>query len=243
MVQVEGCDRAKCIRRDVKLGDLIRVLEVTAYKDQVCHCNKIGVMSARYWEMSKVDAARKERNSLLGFQTSLPKKSKKERRKGCSQSRESDSLCWIQELRRTCAPDAVAFVDWLMKNPVFDLSSKDTMVLNIAGGKGDTSLLLSAYGINSAIVDPRQSNISRRQRKLLRRNKEYGNASFTTLNSIFTVESAKSDRDIALLVERCTCIIGLHPDQATDHIVNVAGGEGNPIRHRPVLCLRTRVSE
>jgi hypothetical protein len=109
-------------------------------------------------------------------------------------------------------------------------------VLDVAGGKGELSLFLTLAGVPCTLVDPRPSSgfLSRWQRKLLRRS---GKPPFEVVRELFGdaggEASAKRAREAGL-------IVGMHPDEVTEAIVDAAIRAGTPFAVVP-CCVFTRL--
>uniref|UniRef100_A0A0G4HX71 Methyltransferase domain-containing protein n=1 Tax=Chromera velia CCMP2878 TaxID=1169474 RepID=A0A0G4HX71_9ALVE len=90
-------------------------------------------------------------------------------------------------------------------------------VLDVAGGKGELSLILTLEGIDCILVDPRTvgGKLSRRQRKQMRKS---GRGSFGVLREEFGGSSEAAQR----CAEDAGAVIALHPDEATDAVVDTA---------------------
>lgn len=82
-------------------------------------------------------------------------------------------------------------------------------ILDVAGGGGTLSVLLSRAGYSTTIVDP---HILLSQKDKLRYN-------IKTIKSKFNFEFDISDYDL---------IVGLHPDGATEHIIKAAVIQSKP---------------
>mmetsp|Transcript_9069 Transcript_9069/g.11792 ORF Transcript_9069/g.11792 Transcript_9069/m.11792 type:complete len:327 (-) Transcript_9069:1508-2488(-) len=119
---------------------------------------------------------------------------------------------------------AKLFSEWILHH--FDISklTEGSGVVDIAGGKGLVAieLLLQAKSnhVNVAVIDPsaRKTKISKHHLKLLGK-----------CNSTLPVFIAKSfdenfHRDIELktIIQNCSFMFGMHPDQATGSIVQTA---------------------
>eukprot|EP00949_MAST-11_sp_MAST-11-sp1_P004428 g4428.t1 len=124
------------------------------------------------------------------------------------------------------------------------LAGSSVGVLDVAGGSGDVAFELSVRrGIPCTIIDPRATTAhTKRQMRVLRHRRRsqqilskgtevsplarhvYGRFSSTEANVLaaeFHSDFGSSEEEARLLKE-CTAIIGMHPDQATDAIVDVA---------------------
>ena len=90
---------------------------------------------------------------------------------------------------------------------------KKGFVLDIAGGKGLISYFLStSFGIKCKIVDPRGATLPKPKRKELKKR----NIIIEEERKMFTLETCDE------LIKGCSLIIGMHPDEATVDIVDVA---------------------
>ena len=142
---------------------------------------------------------------------------------------------------KTCARDAEAFAAWLLQqSPLGDAIRRDG-VLDVAGGSGELSMLLKMEGVSSTVVDPRacSGNLPRRQRKILRKS---GTAPYKTVAAPFLYPfptDAKDTSALGPLVESCGAVLGLHPDQATDAVVDAALALGKPFAVVP-CCVFAR---
>ena len=90
---------------------------------------------------------------------------------------------------------------------------KKGFVLDIAGGKGLISYFLTIkYGIKCKIVDPRGATLPKSKRKDLKKKKIV----IEEIRKMFTLNTCNE------LIDGCSLIIGMHPDEATVDIVDVA---------------------
>ena len=90
---------------------------------------------------------------------------------------------------------------------------KKGFVLDIAGGKGLISYFLSTnYGIKCKIVDPRGATLPKPKKKELKKKKII----IEEERKMFTLDTCDE------LIDGCSLIIGMHPDEATVDIVDVA---------------------
>ena len=104
------------------------------------------------------------------------------------------------------------FSDFLVKK--FGLENiKKGFVLDIAGGKGLISYFLTIkYGIKCKIVDPRGATLPKSKIKELKKK----NIVIEEERKMFKLDSCDE------LIKGCSLIIGMHPDEATVDIVDVA---------------------
>ena len=81
-------------------------------------------------------------------------------------------------------------------------------IADVAGGQGNLSFILTQRGYVCTVIDPRKTNLSKKERQLSNRK----GIRFNQIRSKFNSEMAR-DYDL---------IIGLHPDQATEEICYAA---------------------
>uniref|UniRef100_A0A7S2RQX7 Uncharacterized protein n=1 Tax=Mucochytrium quahogii TaxID=96639 RepID=A0A7S2RQX7_9STRA len=116
------------------------------------------------------------------------------------------------------------FAQWLVEKFGIECLKDGTGVLDVAGGKGFNciQLVLSEGGakIPTTVIDPyaRKQEIKKRYVKKI---KQSGGLLPTFKYMMFNRETIQTD-DLAPLVKGASCIIGMHPDQATGDIVDVA---------------------
>ena len=104
------------------------------------------------------------------------------------------------------------FSDFLVEKFGLD-NIKKGFVLDIAGGKGLISYFLSTkYGIKCKIVDPRGATLPKPKIKELKKK----NIVIEEERKMFNLETCDD------LIKGCSLIIGMHPDEATVDIVDVA---------------------
>lgn len=117
-------------------------------------------------------------------------------------------------------------------------------VCDVGGGHGDVSVRLWCdHGIPCTVIEPRPVGLKRRQRKQV---KQRGVEGVGRLMCEMQAGRRSGDRaheeseEKARLRERlegCALIIGMHPDEATDAIVDVAHEYGKPFACVPVrIC-------
>ena len=90
---------------------------------------------------------------------------------------------------------------------------KKGFVLDIAGGKGLVSFFLTTkYGIKCKIIDPRGATLPKSKQKELKKK----HIIIEEERKMFTLNTCDE------LIKGCSLIIGMHPDEATIDIVDVA---------------------
>jgi len=81
-------------------------------------------------------------------------------------------------------------------------------IADAAGGQGNLSFILTQKGYDCTVIDPRKTNLSKKERQISQRK----GIQFKRIRSKFHSEMA-DDYDL---------VIGLHPDQATEEICRAA---------------------
>ena len=123
---------------------------------------------------------------------------------------------------------AVKFAEWLRGKFGDDVLNAGTGILDVAGGRGDISFeLFTKQGIKSTLVEPRARKLNKQQHKWLKaREKKFKTESddgalfqkpelCEQIKTEFTSENWHLFKD-------CSVVIGMHPDQATEAIVDFA---------------------
>ena len=110
--------------------------------------------------------------------------------------------------------------------------TKESTVLDVAGGRGDLCFELSALrSIPCVSVDPRGRKLSKRQRRFLKERRRdipeeegpRGDLWGGHIRSLFHADFFDGDDAARIeLRDRVTVLVGLHPDEATEHIVDCA---------------------
>ena len=116
-------------------------------------------------------------------------------------------------------------------------------VCDVAGGHGDVSVCLwCEYGVPCTVVEPRPVGLRRRQRKQVKRRGLDGVARLMCEMRVGRrfrpvdgegEEGAEQAR-LREALEGCALVVGMHPDEATDAIVDVAHEYGKPFACVPV---------
>ena len=101
---------------------------------------------------------------------------------------------------------AKIFCQWLLEH-VLD-ADQEEKVLDVAGGKGQLSIELSAFGIACTVMDPliRKSNMRVDKEQI----------------PDFLHSSFSQNEESTSLLEHYTCLVGLHPDECTEDILDMA---------------------
>ena len=130
-----------------------------------------------------------------------------------------------------CSERASIFGQWVIDNFGAAVRASGKEVLDVAGGKGELSLYLTLGGLKCTLVDPRESSgfLSHRQRKQLRRS---GLPPFEVVREEFVAGSA--------LATRAALVLGMHPDEVTEAIVDAAIASRAPFAVVP-CCVFSRL--
>lgn len=107
--------------------------------------------------------------------------------------------------------------------------AEESLVLDVAGGRGDLCFELSALrGVPCVSVDPRGRKLSKRQRVFLKKQSDRdGDEQWGShIRNLFDADFFAGSRED--LKGRVSIIVGLHPDEATEHIVDCALKEQMP---------------
>lgn len=118
-------------------------------------------------------------------------------------------------------------------------------VCDVGGGHGDVSVRLwCEHGVPCTVIEPRPVGLRRRQRKQVKRRGVEGIGRLTCEMQVgrrfregTETEGEPESEEQARLraaLEGCALIIGMHPDEATDAIVDVAHEYGKPFACVPV---------
>lgn len=123
---------------------------------------------------------------------------------------------------------------WWAIQIYFGELGKGGYILDVAGGVGELSLLFALSGIPARLVDPRGGNLPKRQRKQLRRS---GQPPFARHAELFGIQGSRRGRSAtARLLRGVSLVLGLHPDEATDAIVDAAIAARIPFAVVPCCC-------
>eukprot|EP01083_Nonionella_stella_P281883 959364_1 len=118
------------------------------------------------------------------------------------------------------------FGDWIVEKYGLDQLRKNG-VLDVAGGGGDLANVLSQYDIAVTIVDPRVpdklNKIMRKKIKKLRKKNVENNVVIPRhINAWFDWDTLDTNDDIKKVFSACEVVLGLHPDEATEAIVDLS---------------------
>ena len=122
------------------------------------------------------------------------------------------------------------FAKWLIDTFGMDVLNQGSGVLDVAGGNGKLSAALQKLGVTSCtIVDPKPL-ISSREGVLVLAEALHGDGSALT-DKLYPH---------AHRIRNCSVIVGLHPDEATEAIVDMAVQLGKPFAVSP-CCVMTKL--
>ena len=102
--------------------------------------------------------------------------------------------------------------DWLVQHVGVDAMNAGSGVLDIAGGKGDVSRCMSNAGVTNTVIDPRQC---------YKRDGTLTNAGQSHLAVPFD-DDFIANPEYAQLLQHASLFVGMHPDQATEQLVQYA---------------------
>ncbi|GLD94286.1 hypothetical protein PINS_up002897 [Pythium insidiosum] len=122
---------------------------------------------------------------------------------------------------------ASVFVEWLVQKFGEALLSSGAGVVDIAGGRGNVSFeLWNKRGIRCTLIDPRPMRLSRVQYKFFKKQKIEKPAIPEALapqrTALFNATTFLEDPANEQLIQEASVLIGMHPDEATDAIIDVA---------------------
>ena len=126
-------------------------------------------------------------------------------------------------------------------NDIHMNSKYPIQVLDIAGGKGQLSIELSVVGqIPSTIIDPL---IRKRGKQLIpkqmKRIQKVNGPIPNFISKAFQNNIHNSMNEMEQLIKHATCLVGLHPDQCTEDILDVALQYNKPVAIVPCCVFPT----
>lgn len=127
----------------------------------------------------------------------------------------------------------VEFASWLIATFGVDAMRAGVGVLDVAGGRGHLTFELHCRSaVPCTLIEPREVKLSAHQRKLLRK---HPNASAGGAFAHFrtTSDEFATTAEGAALLARCSLIVGMHPDLATEPIVDLALAFNKPFAVLP----------
>ncbi|KAJ8559191.1 hypothetical protein ON010_g8257 [Phytophthora cinnamomi] len=131
------------------------------------------------------------------------------------------------------------FCDWLVESLGVDRLADGTGVIDVAGGKGDIPIQLWIQrGIPTTLIDPRPMKLGKYNRKLVAKAEAVeGRKMSTQLLRCLDDETLNLHTE---LFADCSVLVGMHPDEATEAIVDAALTLGKPFAIVP-CCVMSRV--
>ncbi|TDH73035.1 hypothetical protein CCR75_000018 [Bremia lactucae] len=130
------------------------------------------------------------------------------------------------------------FCDWLVASMGEARLAAGTGVIDVAGGKGDIPIQLWIQrGIPTTLVDPRPMKLGKYNRRLV---KKADNSKSRKMSP--QLLCCLDDKTLLLHMElftNCSMLVGMHPDEATEAIVNTALMLGKPFAIVP-CCVMSR---
>ncbi|EGZ26137.1 hypothetical protein PHYSODRAFT_481813 [Phytophthora sojae] len=131
------------------------------------------------------------------------------------------------------------FCDWLVESLGEERLARGTGVIDVAGGKGDIPIQLWIQrGIPTTLIDPRPMKLGKYNRKLVAKAEAVkGRKMSPQLLRCLDAETLKLHTE---LFADCSVLVGMHPDEATEAIVDAALTLGKPFAIVP-CCVMSRV--
>jgi len=234
-------------KKTIKLGDLV---QATGESQQAAFGNwkmwfrvlKIEILAMRYCSQESINA----RRSTYPKTKKKKKKNKGQKRTGINGNEHGKGGNEHSLLRGKILADFI----------IEEIGGSEHLmrgngVLDVAGGAGHLSLAFALRGIDSTVVDPRDKvgQIPKRDRKLLRKCNSPG--AMNTIRAFFgkplegsdvcfggggdNIDSFTPDGS-----HEFSAIVGLHPDEATDAIVDFAVSKTLPFAVVP-CCVFSRL--
>ena len=119
---------------------------------------------------------------------------------------------------------AQRFAQFLLEKFGAEVLNAGTGVLDVAGGRGDVSFELhTKLGIKSTLVEPRERKLNKKQHKWLKKKLKTDESTAPEAESMLCeqIRTEFSSENFAQFKD-CSAVIGMHPDQATEAIVDFA---------------------
>ncbi|KAL4177334.1 hypothetical protein KRP22_002267 [Phytophthora ramorum] len=131
------------------------------------------------------------------------------------------------------------FCDWLVESLGEERLAGGTGVIDVAGGKGDILIQLWIQrGIPTTLIDPRPMKLGKFNRKLVAKAEAVEGRKMSP-----QLLRCLDDKTLKLHTELfadCSVFVGMHPDEATEAIVDAAIALGKPFAIVP-CCVMSRV--
>eukprot|EP00041_Stephanoeca_diplocostata_P014221 m.256090 g.256090 ORF g.256090 m.256090 type:complete len:401 (+) comp19626_c0_seq1:389-1591(+) len=124
---------------------------------------------------------------------------------------------------------AATFVAWLVAKFGAKTLSAGAGVLDVAGGRGDVAFELhTKRGIRTYLVEPRARKLSRAQWKWLKQHTPAEGPGSTAPPNLCEHRQMEFTPDTWHAFTECAAVVGMHPDQATEAIVDFAVMHNKP---------------
>ncbi|ETM34599.1 hypothetical protein L914_18341 [Phytophthora nicotianae] len=129
---------------------------------------------------------------------------------------------------------AQVFVEWLVETFGAEFLASGKGVVDVAGGRGSVSFeLWNKRRLPCTLIEPRPMKLSKQQHKYLKKQKKERKQSSETqasfseilvpqVTALFNMDSFLETTENVQLVEQASLLVGMHPDEATDSIFDVA---------------------
>lgn len=117
----------------------------------------------------------------------------------------------------------LVFVDWLLDTFGLDFLRNGSGVLDVAGGRGNLAFeLFTMRGIPCTTIDPREQKFTRKQLQALQRDpKARARGAPRYVKRLFDPDLWQ-EVEFSDLLTSCSICVGMHPDEATEPIVDFA---------------------
>ncbi|RQM11155.1 hypothetical protein DD237_004945 [Peronospora effusa] len=129
---------------------------------------------------------------------------------------------------------AQVFADWLVETFGAGFLADGKGVVDVAGGRGSLSFeLWNKRKLPCTLVEPRPMKLLKQQHKFLKKQKKVREQSGETrpflhespvpqVNALFNMDTFLEKTEYVQLVEQASLLLGMHPDEATESIFDVA---------------------
>ncbi|KAL3674433.1 hypothetical protein V7S43_000386 [Phytophthora oleae] len=129
---------------------------------------------------------------------------------------------------------AQVFVEWLVETFGADFLASGNGVVDVAGGRGSVSFeLWNKRKLPCTLVEPRPMKLSKQQHKYLKKQKKEHKLAgepqpsmteslVPQVTELFNMDTFLENEENVELVQKVSLLLGMHPDEATDSIFDVA---------------------
>ena len=132
------------------------------------------------------------------------------------------------------------FATWLLETFGEATLQGGSGVLDVGGGGGDLAFELQCRrGVRTTLLEPREVRLGGRQRRFLRKQPEGHPGPYRHLRALLD-DAFEASAEGGALLRGASCVVGLHPDEATELIVDVALKHGRPFAVVP-CCVFPRL--